>query len=235
MKRLKPSVLAVDDDVMFRKVLEAVLGRLGMIVKTTANEKEFMSGFNRIRPDLCLIDLQLGGQSGFDLIKKIREIDAAVSVVVISGSEEESAVAHALEAGANDFILKPLDKTLLASKLSRFINTEELIEHTAEFVSPPQGNTEVLLHLEATIEAIDELGVTCIGKSLIPKGTVLKLSSGIFQEIGLEAQEVLVSITNTWYDAKSNAYGAYAEFDGVDLEFLQRIRAWLGQKCSRSS
>lgn len=225
--RLKPSALVVDDDPLFCKALESVLPRLGLDVKTTVDPERFLELSARHQPDLHLIDLHLTTMKGFSLIHRIREANPSAVIIVISGDDAATSLAHALENGANDFILKPLDRVLLASKLSRYVSTDRLKEHRSESVDSPEGRAAARLSVGVEISGVDELGVALVSRHLIPKGTVLKLRTDLWKLAGAAVEEVLVTVASTSYDGSSESFLAYAEFDESDPGFLEALRGWL--------
>lgn len=226
--RLKPIVLSIDDDLNFRKAIEIIMGRFGLNVKGVSTSQEFLEAAGSLRPDLYLIDLQLADSNGIELVKAIRDgLAPKAFTVVISGAKDPAIVAHAMEMGANDYILKPLDRVLLATKLAQFVDTEEIQKHRAEWTEPAHGKSPARLQFGGEITEVDELGVKLITSSLIPKGTVIKVGSELFQKFG--AKDVLVTVNSTWLLPDSQRYGAYAEFDGADPEFLQALRTWLSK------
>ncbi|MEW6057921.1 MAG: response regulator [Bdellovibrionota bacterium] len=225
--RSKPIVLIIDDDPLFRKTMEAVFPRLGLNIKTTSQPAQFLEYADKLDPDLYIIDLQLTDVTGFELVKELRKTNPKAVIVVISGTKEQQDVTHALELGANDFIFKPLDRTLLASKLSRYVKTESIKEHLATFVDIPDGRAPARLSFKVEVDAIDELGVSLISRHLIPKGTVFKLKSSIFQEISPSVEGLLVSVVSNSFDSENGFYSAYAEFEEIPSEFPEALRQWM--------
>jgi DNA-binding response OmpR family regulator len=228
MKRLKPIVLAAEDDPEFRKALELVLSRFGLNVVGVSTTEDFLKNVDKLKPDLYLIDLQLGAQSGFDLIENLRKkLGITEPILVVSGGRKPEMIAHALELGANDYIMKPLDRTFLAAKLSRYLDAEHLVEHRPIFLDLPVGRSAARIEFRGKILEVDELGVRLSTTSLIPKGSVLKLKCDLLRDAGVPEGEALVAVASTELDAESKRYQIYAEFDGVDVEFMQSIRRWL--------
>jgi DNA-binding response OmpR family regulator len=226
--RLKPTILCIDDDPNFGKLIEVVLSRLGATAKVVSSPEKFLELAKSLQPDLYIIDLQLKNSSGMDLIKPIREgLTPDAFIMVISGANDPEKIAHAIELGASDYILKPLDRVLLATKLSQFIETDEIREHSAKEHAPKIGAYPIRLQFNGVIEAVDELGVKFSSATLTPKGTVLKLGSDFFKMIGAPEKEYLVTVASTWLVPETKQYGAYAEFDDVSPEFLQLLRGWL--------
>ena len=141
--------------------------------------------------------MKLAGSTGFELIEKVREFSPHASVIVISGSDSQDDLIHALEKGANDFILKPVDRALLTSKLAKYVDTQRLKEQETKFSEVPAGNSLARLTFPVTLSYFDELGVGFKSVHLIPKGTVIKVKTEFFKETGSSMTEVLTTVTTT--------------------------------------
>ncbi|MBS1963273.1 MAG: response regulator [Bdellovibrionales bacterium] len=227
-QRLKPVLLAIEDDHDFRKGMEIVLERLGFRFVGVDRFEDFYECIEKFKPDLYLVDLQLGAQSGFDVIHELRHRRGLKEpILVVSGVRGTEAVAHAIELGASDFLLKPLDRTFLSAKLSRFIETDLILEHKPKFHELPRGSAGGKVEFDVKISEIDELGIRFRTSSLVPKGTVMKLRSAVLAEAGMPDGEALVAVVSSDLDPTAKVYTTYAEFDGVDVEILQRVRSWL--------
>lgn len=226
--RVKPLVLALDDDPFFQKTIEVVLTRLGFQAKTVGTVEEFREAAATLNADLFLVDLQIGEASGLVLIQEIRgAMQSTKPIMVISGTGDPEIILHALEFGANDYIHKPVDRLVLASKLGQFFRTDELDEQ-AKFLEKVEGKgAEARIRFKAGITALDELGVKFQSPHLVPKGTVIKLKSPFIGSIRQKKDECLVCVTNTALNSEKGVYEVYAEFEEADLEFLQAVRRWL--------
>lgn len=229
MTEMKPTVLAVEDDPEFRKALEIVLGRFGLDVTTVESAEEFMQKL--VRPyDLYLVDLQLGNRNGFELITELRKTHGVTSpILVISGGRKTELIAHAIELGANDYIMKPLDRTLLAAKLSKYVNSPSMIEHRPLFTNIPKDEAVIRVEFSAEVLEVDELGIRLRSNALVPKGTVLKLRCEALRAAGIAEGEVLVAVSSTQLSNEGLGYQMYVEFDGVDVQFMETVRRWLAQ------
>jgi DNA-binding NarL/FixJ family response regulator len=227
--RMKSLVLSISSDHSFRPMIELVLSKFGMSVKSTSDPKNFLDCASRLKPDLYLIDFNPAEMMGFELIEAIREIDPAMPVVIVSDASDKRTISHALELGADDFIVRPLDRAMLVSKLSQFITTEQLTEELSGSLTLPKGTTSGRITIEVNVQEIDELGIKFMSPHLFPKGTVLRIKVALFSKMGLKTDQCLVVVTNTYVDAETDSFCAYAEFDGVDPDFLQTVRQWLAQ------
>ncbi len=115
---MKDSVLVVDDEAGVRASLAGILGDEGYLVQAVDSGEAALAALDKHRYDLVLLDVWLPGQDGLEVLRGIRERDAELPVVVISGHGTIETAVKAVRLGAQDFVEKPLslEKTLLAVK-----------------------------------------------------------------------------------------------------------------------
>ena len=132
-EQVPPSAIVIDDDAFLLKGLDYGLRKLGIVPTLTEDPDEFLEKVASGSFDLHLIDLQLGnGRSGFDLIEKIRaSLGPRPRLIMVSATGDTRTIAEALARGANDDILKPLDREHLAAKLGRYVMTQALLDAAA--------------------------------------------------------------------------------------------------------
>ncbi len=101
-------VLLVDDHRIVREGLALVIDRQPdmEVAASAANAVEAVSQYRVHRPDVTVMDLQLGGRSGVTAIREIRALDAAARVVVLTMMRGDEDIHRALEAGAATYLLK---------------------------------------------------------------------------------------------------------------------------------
>ena len=101
-------VLCVDDHRIVREGLSMLIGRQGdmEVVGLAGSGEEAVELFTRLRPDVTLMDLQLGRMTGVDAISAIRRIDAHARIVVLTMFQGDEDVFRAIEAGAATYLLK---------------------------------------------------------------------------------------------------------------------------------
>jgi len=100
-------ILVVDDDPGILRAVSTNLSRHGYHVQTASTGGEALDEFSRSRPDLLLLDLGLPDCDGIDVIRRVRE-QAATPTVVLSVRGAEHDKVAALDAGADDYLTKPL-------------------------------------------------------------------------------------------------------------------------------
>ena len=100
-------VLVAEDDPHIREGLVAILHAEGYSTITAANGTEAWDRFRRERADLVCLDVMMPGLSGYDVCRKIRQLDAGVPLIFISAKSEEIDRVLGLELGADDYVVKP--------------------------------------------------------------------------------------------------------------------------------
>jgi DNA-binding response OmpR family regulator len=116
-------VLIVEDDDDSRELICALFKMAGATVLCVGSVAEAMDGvFHSFDPDVVLTDFSMPGADGFDLIREFRKVPAtravAIPILILSGHTEENWYARALEAGAADVLIKPLDPAILIDRVA---------------------------------------------------------------------------------------------------------------------
>jgi DNA-binding response OmpR family regulator len=114
-------ILVAEDDAVSRRVLEAVLERMGHECAVTADGDEAWArlAHGEGAPEVLITDWMMPGLAGPDLCRKVRErYGESVYVVMLTALSGEAHVRAAMDAGADDFLTKPLDRNQLAMRLA---------------------------------------------------------------------------------------------------------------------
>ncbi len=104
-------ILLVDDDPNFLEYAHAAFGRQERVYfASNADHAMMLLGYIGADVGIALIDLDLPGMSGFDLISRIRNFDSKLPVVAVSGVVNEAALESAKEFGAIETLRKPITR-----------------------------------------------------------------------------------------------------------------------------
>lgn len=122
-------VLCVDDHRIVREGLVLIIGRQPdmEVVGTVSSAQDAIASFKELRPDVTLMDLQLGEISGLDAIRAIKAIEPAARIVVLTMYQGDEDIYRALQAGATTYLLKDT----LSDDLVRVVRQIHLGEHPA--------------------------------------------------------------------------------------------------------
>ncbi|HEY0092761.1 MAG TPA: response regulator [Archangium sp.] len=119
----KPKVTIVDDDRDTRELLSFALESEGFEVNAAANGLRLIASLQLKRPDVILMDVNMSWIDGFELCKAVKKNEQFrdIPVVFISGRGDTEDKRRGLEAGAADYLVKPLDLTALIQRLRELI------------------------------------------------------------------------------------------------------------------
>jgi DNA-binding NtrC family response regulator len=123
---VKATVLVVDDDAALRRFLADRLTFLEHHVETVADGEAALVAAERNRFDLVLLDLNMPGLSGFDVIDRLRARPGEEEIVVLTAHGSVDKVVEAMKRGADDFLTKPADLNLLEKVLQRALEKRRL-------------------------------------------------------------------------------------------------------------
>jgi len=112
---LQEAILVVDDDPLQHALLNGYLK--DRQVTHAHSPSEALSILQREDIEVVLLDLYMPGMDGVELLRRVKRANGIAQVIVFTASEEIEDLLRALEAGANDFLLKPLDRRALIEAL----------------------------------------------------------------------------------------------------------------------
>lgn len=225
----RPVALVVDDDRDFLALVHKMLDKLGFSAAFAVDADEFLRKFRAAPPDLCLIDLRLGSAMvGFQLLESARlSLGSTIPLFITSAVSDAGIIAHAMELGATDYIVKPIDSETLAAKLSPYFLAEGLASARAPFSAIPKDRQPARISVAFEVRAVDENGLTLVGPNLVAKGTQVRVQDPLVAEMTGEREAVPLTVVNTWAEPELGVYGAYAEFDPAAEALLASVRRWL--------
>jgi len=113
-----PRIAVVDDDESVRESLPDLLRACGYAVTVFSSAEEFLSSSFVGRTDVLILDVAMPGMDGLELQQELLRRRHSIPIVFITGNEDESARAGALQAGAVDFLFKPFSETALLNAVS---------------------------------------------------------------------------------------------------------------------
>ena len=165
---VRPVVLAVDDNPLNLELLVTYLQDADCHVVVAASGKEALEMAANVLPDLVLLDVMMPGMDGYETCQLLKANPATrlVPVVLVTALERVEDRVRGLEAGANDFMSKPIDRVELLARVRSLFRSNELQDQLddaervtfalARAVAAKDGGTEA--HIERVGEASQELG-----------------------------------------------------------------------------
>ncbi len=114
-----PVVYVIDDDESARHSLEFLLDVANIRVRSFASADAFLQSSPSLAAACVVTDVRMPGTSGVELAEKLKQRDAAVPVIVITGHADVPLAIQAMKAGAADFIEKPFDDEAILSAIQK--------------------------------------------------------------------------------------------------------------------
>jgi CheY-like chemotaxis protein len=225
-------VLLVDDDAAVLRLLKSMLTKANYRVTTCQAADEALRLLSQGAEFDCMVtDAMMPVMNGYQLVSALKNNASYrdIPVLMLTRKSDRSDVKKAVEAGVNDYILKPIDEFLLLDKINNCLkvkkpNAREVLLHG------PEGKTDVTI--EARITAVRESGFTTRFPIPLTDGAPIRFGTPIFKEMGIPVP--MMKQTRCEFlpqrDVATFAdipYEIDFSFVGVEEIHLKKIRAWL--------
>jgi PleD family two-component response regulator len=177
----QPLILVVDDEAFMREVFREALEDTGFRVEEASSGQEALVAFERLRPDLVILDLVMPGMDGFEICTALRSLKNGrnTPILAVTGLQDTASIHKAFEAGATDFISKPVNTNLLGYRVLYLLRAGGALEELAR-------SEASLRLLRAAVESLP-VGITITD----PKGKITYINPAEAKMHGFEVEELL--------------------------------------------
>ena len=105
----RQTLLVVDDDTTFARVLADAFDKRGFAVRLAHNVAEGLAAANEESPEYAVVDLKMPGPSGLELVARLKQLDENTRIVVLTGYASVATAVEAIKLGAIHYLTKPAD------------------------------------------------------------------------------------------------------------------------------
>ena len=232
-------ILVVDDDATFRMTTGALLEADGHAIDTAADGQQAVVRLKEQRYDLMLVDLRMPGIDGIALVEALRLWGYGVPILMISGFGTVDSAVRALQTGADDFLLKPVEPDVLSARVSDLLERRPQQHPDAAPTvvgivgrsAPMRSLLERMRRVAATETTVLITGETGTGKELVARGVhalsprakkpFLAVNCSALAE-GLLESELFGHVRGAFTSAGRDRAGVFESADGGTL-FLDEI------------
>ncbi|GFE56448.1 sigma-54 dependent transcriptional regulator [Geobacter sp. AOG1] len=243
----KTKILVVDDEHLIRWSLEQNLKKQGYEVTSAGNGEDALRMVREDQPDLVLLDIQLPGINGLEVLERIKEIDEEIIVIMVTAHGGLETAVNAMRLGAYDYINKPFNLDEMAIVIKKALETSDLRREVARLrseqkkIGPPQiiGNSK---HMKNVLEMMDKVaksdattvliqGESGTGKELVAKWIHYESSRAEKPFVAINCAAVPATLLESelfghekgaFTDAKATKKGLFELADGGTV-FLDEI------------
>lgn len=149
------NILIAEDDDNLRSGLECLLREEGYDCIPTDNGEEALNAFEALRPDFCILDVMMPIMGGFELCRRIRQLDEHVPIIMLTAKSDEVDRVVGLELGADDYIAKPFGTRELLARV-KAITRRAAIKTEKQSGKKPPFTMNGLTITPATLRAARE-------------------------------------------------------------------------------
>jgi two-component system nitrogen regulation response regulator NtrX len=156
-------ILVVDDEQGIRAALGQLLEYEGYEVRSESSALQGIAQYEKWRPQLVFLDVKMSGMDGIEALRRIRQIDPAATVVMISGHATIQTAVEATQLGAYDILEKPLDTDRILVLLRNTLQHLTLQEENARLRESIEARYEIVgrsYAIRALMSQIEKVGVT---------------------------------------------------------------------------
>jgi putative nucleotidyltransferase with HDIG domain len=138
MEEIVDKILVIDDECEIVALIFEYLKAKGYDIRLSTDPYEGLELFKTFDPDLCVLDFNMPGLTGAQLLQEFKAIDSKVEVIFLTGEAETRLAVDMMKAGAIDYLLKPMNLYFLNASVERALEHRRLV----------RANLEYRLHLE---------------------------------------------------------------------------------------
>jgi len=149
------TVLLVEDDDTLREALKYLLRREGHEVHTAADGRKALEQFDRVAPEIILLDLMIPILDGIEVCRRVREV-SDVPIIMLTAKNSEGDIVLGLEVGADDYITKPYSTPELLARIRSAIRRA----HSKTAPEPSEDPGDDILHVSGITMDIQRHRVT---------------------------------------------------------------------------
>jgi two-component system, chemotaxis family, chemotaxis protein CheY len=111
------TILLIDDSKVIHAYLDDLMKDSGYTIKHAFNGEEGLKAAPEIKPDVVLLDWEMPGLQGIEVLEKLRKSGFATPILMLTTKNKPEDITRAIELGANEYVMKPFTKDILIDKL----------------------------------------------------------------------------------------------------------------------
>lgn len=219
---MKGQILIIDDNAVDIKIATAALEKIGFACIGFVDYKQALDWLLDSKPQIILLDLQMPEISGFELIPTLRKNAQLknIPLIIISGKNQSQDINKAIQLGANDYIIKPIDPLVIQEKVLKIDENTKSEFHSVDVSNLPYANG--FFSKEFKILSLSEFGITVESNFNIKPNETIEAIGLSPQLTGIE--KIMIRCLNITNSARENYFNIQFTFVGMKEAQRQFIR-----------
>ncbi len=179
MADVKPVILVVDDESSIRESFLLILGKEFKVVTAASGEAALKRIIDE-KVDLVYLDIRMPGMNGIETLKRIKEIDGSIEVIMVTAVNDVGSAAASVKLGAKDYVVKPFD---VADILNR--TRSMVIKAQTKSIKPPGkgeliGSGRQILNIKKTVDQLSQKdsSILIVGEAGLEAEQIASIISG---------------------------------------------------------
>ncbi len=221
-----PLVLVVDDQAPNRKLLADLLGIRGYAVDTAASGEEALEKVSAIHPDLVLLDIMMPGMNGYEVCRRLRAGGgtATLPIVMVTALDATGERIKGLEAGADDFLSKPINQPELLARVKSLLRIKQFHDTVQQQAAElAELNSDLARRVQEQLAELQRLAQL---KRFFPAHVAQRIVSGdVDDPLATHRREVTIAILDL------RGFTAFADTSEPEevVTLLRRYHQEMGQ------
>jgi signal transduction histidine kinase len=175
----RPTLLIVDDEARNIRLLKALLAPQNYNLREAANGEEALRRIAEAPPDMILLDVMMPGIDGFEVCRLLKQDEKTktIPVILVTALSEKQHRVQALEAGADDFISKPVDQTELTVRVKSLLRIKSYQDEISDKLLEIAAKNARLMELEKVKDGLSHMIIHDLRNPLTAISTYLQLAA----------------------------------------------------------
>jgi len=219
-----PKILVVDDELPIRESFSLVLGDRYKTLLAASGEGALKTVTDQ-KIDLAYLDIRMPGLDGLETLKRMKQIDPELEVIMVTAVNDVQKAAEAIKLGARDYIIKPFDVDTILKMTDSILRRKSLLgegEAVQKLARPTRliGQSEKIVAINKSLEKIaaKEMPVLIAGERGTEKETLARAIHENSAHKGSSFQAIDLSASMSAAEIKTKLFGKGSGTTTIDLE-----------------